>query len=55
MTSPARTPPDVAPWRSLRLSGGGGAILTEPETEWEWSGTAVVADSFLLPTVRSAG
>lgn len=37
-----------------KVSGGAGAILPEPATEWEWSGAAVVADSFLLPTVQSA-
>lgn len=35
-----------------KVSGGPGAILQDLVTEWEWSGAAVVADSFLLPTVR---
>lgn len=48
-------PPYAAHWGGPKISGGAGAILQEPATEWESSGAAIVADSFLLPTVRSAG
>lgn len=55
VTSRRDPPPYAAHWGGQKVSGGAGAILEEPATEWEWSGAAVVADSSLLPTLRSAG
>lgn len=54
MTSPRRPAPLRRALEGQRVSSGAGAILPEPATKWEWSGAAVVADSFLLPTVQSA-